>query len=123
MATGALVGVLGGGAVGIAGVAGAATPIVDPGQGRLGVRLDNAETRALGDGPLPALVAKVVPARSIGAGLQRDTQLWRDPRGGVHASLRQVIAEAGDRGGTVSLMLNAPGTRGPRALDIFQHWN
>ena len=105
-----------------AGSAAAADPIAQP--DRIGLRLNHAETAALGDGPAPALLSMVVPLNRIGAGLKGDTEIYRDDDGGVHASLRQVIMEAaGHPDGTVTLYVNAPGTRDGRALDIYQNWN
>lgn len=104
------------------GTAAAADPISQP--DRIGLHLNHAETAALGDGPLPALVTMVVPLDRIGAGLKSDTEIYHDQNGGVHASLRQVITEAADHpDGTVILYVNAPGTRGGRMLDIYQNWS
>ncbi|MEU7630598.1 hypothetical protein AB0C34_11495 [Nocardia sp. NPDC049220] len=106
-----------------AGSAGAVEPIEQLDQGRVGVRLDHAETKALAGGPIPALVTMVVPLDRIGAGLKSDTAIYRDHNGGVHASLRQVMLEAANRpDGTITLYLNAPGTRDGRVLDIYQNW-
>ncbi|MEV5836438.1 hypothetical protein [Nocardia sp. NPDC052112] len=103
------------------GTAAAADPVIQP--DRVGLHLDHAETVALGDGPLPALVSMVVPLNRIGAGLKNDTEIHRDENGGVHASLRQVIMEAADHpDGTVILYVNAPGARDGRALDVYQNW-
>jgi hypothetical protein len=114
-------------AIGVAVTFGAGSAAaVDPiGQSdRVGLHLDHAETAALGDGPLPALITMVVPLNRIGAGLKGDTEIYRDQNGGVHASLRQVITEAASHpDGTVVLYLNAPGTRNGRTLDIYQNWN
>ena len=52
----ALVGVIGGG------VASAATPIVQPEQGRIGLSLSNAETAALAASPIPDAIANIVPS-------------------------------------------------------------
>ncbi|WP_433524612.1 hypothetical protein ACQPZ2_05650 [Nocardia pseudovaccinii] len=104
------------------GTAAAADPVSQP--DRIGLHLDHAETTALGDGPLPALVTMVVPLNRIGAGLKSDTEIYRDENGGVHASLRQVIMEAARHpDGTVTVYLNAPGTRDGRTLDIYQSWD
>ncbi|WP_433198658.1 hypothetical protein ACQP1G_04540 [Nocardia sp. CA-107356] len=105
-----------------AGSAAAADPIAQP--DRVGLHLNHAETTALGDGPLPALVTMVVPLNRIGAGLKADTMINHDENGSVHASLRQVITEAASHpDGTVVLYLNVPGTRNGRLLDIYQNWN
>jgi hypothetical protein len=105
-----------------AGSAAAVEPIAQP--DRIGAHLSHEETATIADGPLPALVAMIVPLNRIGAGLKSDTEIYRDDGGAVHASLRQVIAEAaGHPDGTVSLYLNAPGTRNGRVLDIYQQWN
>ncbi|MGN2635682.1 hypothetical protein ACWEKT_32725 [Nocardia takedensis] len=102
----------------------AVVPVADPAQGRVGVRLSHDETVGLAGGPIPAVVTMVVPLNRIGAGLHSDTQLYRDERGGVHASLRQVVAEAAAHpDGAITLYLNAPGTRDGRVLDIYQNWN
>ncbi|MFB7876488.1 MULTISPECIES: hypothetical protein [unclassified Nocardia] len=101
--------------------AGALAPQIQP--DRIGVTLSHEETVALGAGPIPAVTAMFVPPDRIGAGLHSDTALYRDERGGVHATLRQVVTEAaGHPDGTVSVYLNAPGTRGGRLLDIYQAW-
>ncbi|MFE3544051.1 hypothetical protein ACFXK0_13900 [Nocardia sp. NPDC059177] len=105
-----------------AGSATAFAPQVQP--DRLGVVLDHQETVALAGGPIPAVTAMFVPADRIGAGLHRDTTLHRDAAGGIHATLRQVVTEAaGHPDGTVTVYLNAPGTRGGRVFDIYQQWN
>lgn len=104
------------------GTAAAADPVSQP--DRIGLHLDHAETAALGGGPLPALVTMVVPLNRIGAGLKSDTEIYRDENGGVHASLRQVIMEAASHpDGTVTVYVNAPGTRDGRTLDIYQNWS
>ncbi|WP_328388787.1 hypothetical protein [Nocardia sp. NBC_00416] len=102
------------------GAAAAAEPVVDPDNARAGVRLNNPETAALAEGPVPALVDHVVPPSRIGAGLQSDTRLYRDENGAVHASLRQVILEAADNGGSVIVFFHVPGA--PRVFDIYQQW-
>jgi hypothetical protein len=113
-----------GGALLGAAPAAAAVPVVQPDQGRIGVNLSHPETAALADGPLPALITKIVPTNLLGAGLQPGTQLYRDENGIVHASLREVIEEAADHpDGSVTMYLNAPGTRGSRLFDIYQRWN
>ncbi len=110
--------------IGGIGTAGAATPIAMPDEGRIGLTLSHDETAALADGPVPALVAMLVPPSRTGAGLRPDTQLYRDDNGGIHATLRQVILEASEHpDGTVTLYLNAPGSRGPRLVDVYQRWN
>ncbi|MFE3446512.1 hypothetical protein ACFXNW_26075 [Nocardia sp. NPDC059180] len=107
-----------------AGSASAADPIMDPEQSRAGVHLNNAETAALAGGPIPALVTMVVPANRIGAGLENDTKIYRDDNGAVYATLRQIVSEAASRpDGTVTILINAPGTRNGRILDVYQHWN
>jgi hypothetical protein len=106
------------------GTATAIVPVVEPLDGRAGLQLDHRETAALAQGPLPALIGMVVPAGRVGAGLHQDTQLYKDDRGGVHASLRQVIMEAADHpDGSVSFFLDVPGSHGPRVLDIYQRWD
>ncbi|AYF73547.1 hypothetical protein D7D52_06405 [Nocardia yunnanensis] len=113
-------------AVGVAAGAGAAAagvPIVQIDQGRVGMLLSHDETVAVADGPTPAVVSMFVPLSRMGAGLQPDTRITKDEKGGVHASLRQVIMEAGDHpDGNVLIYVNAPGTRGGRVLDVYQNW-
>ncbi|MBF6420861.1 hypothetical protein IU436_20200 [Nocardia farcinica] len=106
-----------------AGTAAAADPLLDLDEGRIGVQLNHNETVALAGGPVPAVVSMVVPLNRMGAGLHPETRLWRDENGSVHASLRQVIAESARHpDGTVSIYLNAPGTRNGRVLDVYQNW-
>ncbi|MFI9414947.1 hypothetical protein [Nocardia gamkensis] len=93
-------------------------------QARLAVPLDHTATTMLAGGPIPALITMVVPPNRIGAGLKDDSAIYRDDRGAVHATLRQVVLEAaGHPDGTVTVYLNAPGARNGRVLDIYQHWN
>ncbi|MFE1593680.1 hypothetical protein [Nocardia sp. NPDC058705] len=104
-----------------AGSATAFAPLAQP--DRIGVQLSHEETVALGSGPIPAITAMFVPATRIGAGLHADTELYRGADGGVRATLRQVVTEAaGHPDGTVSVFLNAPGTRGGRVVDVYQQW-
>ncbi|MEU5404572.1 hypothetical protein [Nocardia asteroides] len=104
-----------------AGPATALAPQIHP--DRIGAQLSHEETVALGAGPVPALTAMIVPANRIGAGLHGDTTLYRDADGGIHATLRQVVTEAASHpDGTVSVYLNAPGTRGGRVVDVYQQW-
>ncbi|MFD6392436.1 hypothetical protein [Nocardia sp. NPDC060259] len=104
-----------------AGSATAFAPQVQP--DRIGAQLDHEETVALGAGPVPALIAMFVPPNRIGAGLHRDTTLHRDADGGIRATLRQVVTEAASHpDGAVTVYLNAPGTRGGRVVDVYQHW-
>ncbi|MGV9410229.1 hypothetical protein ACWDOP_09970 [Nocardia sp. NPDC003693] len=106
-----------------AGTAAAGTPIAQPEQGRIGVQLSHEETVGMASGPVPAVFSMVVPLSRMGAGLHPETTLHRDKDGGVHASLRQVVTEAADHpDGTVTIYLNAPGTRNGRVLDIYQNW-
>ncbi|WP_054816019.1 hypothetical protein [Nocardia arizonensis] len=106
-----------------AGTAAAAQPVLDPQEGRAGIALSHDETARVADGPIPALVTMVVPLSRIGAGLHSDTQIYRDQQGGVHASLRQVISEAAAHpDGSITVYLNAPGTRDGRVLDVYQNW-
>ncbi|WP_431966895.1 hypothetical protein [Nocardia sp. bgisy134] len=107
-----------------AGTATAADPVADLDQGRIGVRLSHEETAALAGGPGPALITMFVPLDRIGAGLHQDTELFRDQSGGVRATLRQVISESASHpDGSVTIYLNAPGTRNGRVLDIYQNWS
>ncbi|MFD7844685.1 hypothetical protein ACFV4K_17325 [Nocardia sp. NPDC059764] len=106
------------------GVAQAGVPLVQIDQGRVGVALSHQETVAIADGPLPAVVSIFVPLSRMGAGLEPDTTIYKDDKGGVHASLRQVMMEAADHpDGTVTLFVNLPGTKGGRVLDVYQNWN
>ncbi|MEV6767801.1 hypothetical protein AB0N05_04135 [Nocardia sp. NPDC051030] len=107
-----------------AGHAAAGAPIAQPDQGRVGVALSHDETAAIAGGPLPAVVSMFVPLSRMGAGLHPDTNIYKDDKGGVHASLRQVVMEAADHpDGSVIVYFNAPGTRGGRVLDIYQAWD
>lgn len=106
-----------------AGPAAAAEPVLDPENARGGFALTHAETAALAGGPVPALVDQVIPASRIGAGLHSDTQLYRDEQGGVHASLRQVMLESVDNGGSVIVFFHIPGAPHGRLLDIYQQWD
>ncbi|MGY0501818.1 hypothetical protein ACWZHB_25310 [Nocardia sp. FBN12] len=104
-----------------AGSATAFAPQIQP--DRIGAQLSHEETVALGAGPIPAITAMFVPAQRIGAGLHADTELYRDADGGIRATLRQVVTEAAAHpDGTVSVFLNAPGTRGGRVVDVYQQW-
>ncbi|MEV6277607.1 hypothetical protein [Nocardia sp. NPDC051832] len=106
------------------GTAAAVDPVLQLDQGRAGVRLSHNETVAVAAGPVPALVTMFVPLTKIGAGLHPDTEIYRDQYGGVYASLRQVVAESATHpDGTISLLFNAPGTRGGRVMDVYQHWS
>ncbi|MBC7300232.1 MAG: hypothetical protein H5T78_04700 [Nocardia sp.] len=105
-----------------AGSATAFAPQIQP--DRIGVQLSHEQTVALGSGPIPAIAVMLVPAQRIGAGLHADTELYRDADGGIRATLRQVVMEAAAHpDGTVSVFLNAPGTRGGRVVDVYQQWN
>lgn len=111
------------GAVAAGGAAAAGVPVAQIDQGRVGVVLSHDETVAIADGPIPAVISMFVPLSRMGAGLQPDTTIYKDDKGGVHASLRQVIMEAGDHpDGSVVVFFNAPGSRGGRVLDIYQNW-
>ncbi|MFE6920004.1 hypothetical protein ACFVAV_03070 [Nocardia sp. NPDC057663] len=104
-----------------AGSAAAFAPQAQP--DRIGAQLSHEETVALGAGPIPALIVMFVPANRIGVGLHSDTNLHRDADGGIRATLRQVVTEvASHPDGTVTVYLNAPGTRGGRVVDVYQHW-
>ena len=107
-----------------AGIASAGHPVAQLDEGRVGVELSHTETAAVAAGPIPAVVSMFVPLSRMGAGLEPDTEIYRDDNGGVHASLRQVILEAARHPeGTVSVYLNAPGTHDGRVLDVYQRWN
>lgn len=105
-----------------AGTAAAVEPVVDPDNARAGFRLSQPETAALAEGPIPALVDHAVPPSQIGAGLDSDTRLYRDENGGVHASLRQVILESANNGGSVLVFFHVPGAAHGRVFDIYQQW-
>ncbi|MEU0545041.1 hypothetical protein [Nocardia sp. NPDC005978] len=106
-----------------AGTAAAGTPIAQPDQGRIGVQLSHEETASIAAGPVPAVFSMFVPLSRMGAGLHPETTIPRDQNGAVHASLRQVMTEAADHpDGTVTIFLNAPGTRNGRVLDVYQNW-
>lgn len=101
-----------------------ATPLVLPDQGRIGVSLSHDETAALADGPIPALVSKVLPMNRMGAGLRPDSRIYHDEHGGVHASLRELLLESAEHpDGNVIVYLDAPGTHGSRVLDVYEHWH
>ncbi len=105
-----------------AGTACAAEPVALP--DRIGLHLTHEETKSVADGPIPAVISMMVPLNRIGVGLEADTGIYKDEHGGVHASLRQAIMEAANHSdGTVTIYLNAPGTRNGRVLDIYQNWN
>lgn len=105
-----------------AGAAQAAVPVIQIDQGRVGVALSHQETAAIADGPLPAVISMFVPLSRMGAGLQPDTTIYKDDKGGVHASLRQVMSEAADHpDGSVTLFVNVP-SKGGRVLDVYQNW-
>ncbi|MFF7938948.1 hypothetical protein ACFZC5_04490 [Nocardia gamkensis] len=116
--------VVAGAAVTLGAGSAAAQPFDQLDQARLAVPLDHTATTMLAGGPIPALITMVVPPNRIGAGLKDDSSIYRDDRGAVHATLRQVVLEAaGHPDGTVTVYLNAPGARNGRVLDIYQHWN
>ncbi|MEV6323230.1 hypothetical protein AB0M45_18825 [Nocardia sp. NPDC051787] len=106
--------------------AGSATaePLDQLDHSRIGIHLDHVATTTLAGGPIPAVVTMVIPPNRIGAGLKTDSAIYRDQHGRVYASLRQVLMEAaGHPDGTITVYLNAPGTRDGRVLDIYQHWS
>ncbi|MBO0854923.1 MAG: hypothetical protein J2P18_14315 [Nocardia sp.] len=101
----------------------AVTPIVQPDQGRGGIGLSHDETAAVADGPLPALLTEFVPSNRIGAGLRPDTQIYHDPQGRVHASMRDVVSEAAQHSdGSIAVLVNVPGSHGTRLIDVYQRW-
>ncbi|WP_433659814.1 hypothetical protein ACQPW1_45205 [Nocardia sp. CA-128927] len=105
-----------------AGAAAAVEPVAQP--DRIGLQLSHDETKSIADGPIPAIVTMFVPLNRIGVGLKSDTGIFKDENGGVHASLRQAIMEAANHpDGTITLYVNAPGTRNGRVLDMYQNWN
>ncbi len=107
-----------------AATASASVPVAEPDQGRIGLSLSHEETAALAEGPVPALISKVIPMNEMGAGLSPGSRLYRDAHGGVHASLRDLLLESAEHpGGNVVVFLDAPGTHGPRVLDIYEHWS
>ncbi|MFC9439116.1 hypothetical protein [Nocardia sp. NPDC057030] len=105
-----------------AGPAAAVEPVAQP--DRIGLQLSHEETQTIADGPIPAIVTMFVPLNRIGVGLKADTGIYKDENGGVHASLRQAIMEAANHSdGTITLFVNAPGTRNGRVLDMYQNWS
>ncbi|KAA8889895.1 hypothetical protein F3087_00780 [Nocardia colli] len=105
-----------------AGPAAAVEPVAQP--DRIGLQLSHEETKTIADGPIPAIVTMFVPLNRIGVGLEADTGIYKDENGGVHASLRQAIMEAANHSdGTITLFVNAPGTRNGRVLDMYQNWS
>ncbi|MGC0366986.1 hypothetical protein ABH922_004970 [Rhodococcus sp. 27YEA15] len=115
----AMIGVVG------AGAASAATPLVEPEYGRVGLSLSNAETAALAATPIPDAIARAVP------GSQRWVQLAPGSRitvtgGKVDALEGAVFGEAAAHpGGYVDVYLsdpNHPANLG-HIVQTYQHWN
>lgn len=116
----ALFGVLG------AGVASAATPIVEPEQGRIGLSLSNAETAALAASPIPDAISDIVPGSQRWIELAPGSALTVGPDGKLSAPDRVVIGEAAAHpGGYVDVYLadpNNPANAGYVTL-TYQYWN
>ncbi|MBL1078543.1 hypothetical protein JK358_29470 [Nocardia sp. 2] len=103
-------------AVVAAGTASAATPVVVPQYGVYGVALSPGETRALADGPLPALVEHYAPRNIISVSIQPDSAL-RQENSRIYADMPQIIREAADHpGGSVDVVAT------PNGVVILQDW-
>ncbi|MDF3316392.1 hypothetical protein [Rhodococcus sp. C3V] len=115
----ALASVIGGG------VASAATPIVQPEQGRIGLSLSNAETAALAASPIPDAIANIVPGSQRWVG-RAPGSVITNVDGRASAPDRVVIAEAAAHpGGYVNIYVsdpNNPVTEG-YIVQTYQHWN
>lgn len=100
-----------------AGSASAATPFAVPQAGAVGVELNNGETQALANSPLPALVDRFVPKDAVTVGTMPDSQLPQDADY-VYAPLKDIVGEAGSRpGGSVDVAY------GPSVgLVVVQNW-
>ncbi len=108
-----------------AGFASAATPIVDLPGGKVGLSLSNAETGALANSPIPALVAQAIPGSQRWATLEWDSQ-YDVIDGKVHASQQQILAEAAAHpGGYANVYVGDPNSArsGGYIFQIYQHWN
>ena len=115
----AVIGVLGGG------VASAATPIVQPDHGRIGLSLSNAETAALAASPIPDAVANIVPGSQRWVGLAPGSAIT-SVNGTITASDAAVIGEAAAHpGGYVNVYLSDPNhpVTGSYIVQTYQHWN
>ncbi|MFI9510081.1 hypothetical protein [Nocardia sp. NPDC052566] len=107
------------------GDAGAAAPIVDPGNARVGLVLSTGETAALANSPLPRLFDSAVPASAEGIALHPGSKL---PviGGQLLAGTGDVAAEAATHpGGYVSVYAAYPGSPANAGYPflIAQHWS
>lgn len=86
------------------GVESAATPIVQPEQGRIGLSLPNAETAALAASPIPDAIANFVPGSQRWVGRAQGSVIT-NVDGRASAPDRVVIAEAAAHpGGYVNII-------------------
>lgn len=116
----ALAGVIGGG------VASAATPLVEPEFGRIGLSLSNAETAALAASPIPDAISDIVPGSQRWIDLAPGSALTVAPDGKLSAPDRVVIGEAAAHpGGYVDVYLADPNhpVNGGFIVQTYQHWN
>ena len=107
-----------------AGTAGAATPVVDPGAGRVGVSLSPQETAALSDGPIPALVGRAIPGNRTGVHLAPDSY-FEDDNGRIVTSLEGLFHEtASHPGGYINAYLTDPNNPANHnvAFIISENW-
>lgn len=114
----ALIGVLS------AGVASAATPIVQPEHGRIGLSLSNAETAALAASPIPDAIANIVPGSLRGVWLAPGSAITVTD-GKVDVLEGAVLGEAAARGGHANVFVsdpNHPASEGHIVL-TEQYWN
>lgn len=112
-------------AVGLAaGTAGAATPLVDPGNGRIGVSLSPSETGALSEGPVPALVGRAFEGSKTGVRLEQGSE-FDDSNGRIATSLEGLFRETATHpGGYINAYLadaNNPANDNV-SLIIAEHW-
>ncbi|MDN3460690.1 hypothetical protein [Rhodococcus sp. APC 3903] len=116
----AVIGVLGGG------LASAATPTVEPDQGRIGLSLSNAETAALAASPIPDAVANIVPGSQRWVELEQGSALTGTADGWLNGSEADVIGEAASHpGGYVNVYLSDPNhpANAGFIVQTYQHWN
>ncbi|MDV8005548.1 hypothetical protein [Rhodococcus sp. IEGM 1318] len=116
----ALIGVLG------AGAASAATPLVEPEFGRIGLSLSNAETAALAASPIPDAISDIVPGSQRWIDLAPGSALTVAPDGKLSAPDRVVIGEAAAHpGGYVDVYLADPNhpVNAGFIVQTYQHWN
>ncbi|KAA0017973.1 hypothetical protein [Antrihabitans cavernicola] len=107
------------------GTAAAATPLVDPGNGRLGVSLTPGETTAVSEGPVPALVERAFAGRTTGVRLAPGSS-YSDSNGRIDTSLEDLFREtASHPGGYINAYLTDPNNPANQdvSLVITEHWN